>query len=83
MGEVFYSFGNLFVVCEFAQRENIAFEECSDEVDQFDWYRFPTKIKQMMPLILCFAQEPYEVNCFGGTTLNRETYKVVSITKLN
>lgn len=60
------------------QRTNLAFDECSQMVDQFNWYLFPSKIQLMMPLILNFTQQPFEIKCFGRAACDRETFKYVS-----
>lgn len=65
------------------QRTQLAFEESSAIVDQFEWYRFPAEIQRMMPLILSFTQQPVEFVCFGSIACNRETFKYVSTAKLN
>lgn len=75
--EVIYSFGVLFITCELGQRVNLAFNECNDMVEQFDWYSFPANVQRMLPLILHFMQQPIETKCFGSTTCDRETFKQV------
>lgn len=77
MIEAFYAFGVLFVSCEIGQRLNVAFEECSSLVDQFNWYKFPIKMQRMLPLILHFTQQPIYIKCFGSTAADRETFKYV------
>lgn len=77
--EIIYAFGTLLIACEICQRVNLAFEECSDMVDQFEWYLFPTKIQRMMPLILNFTQQPIEITSFGSAACDRETFKSVSV----
>lgn len=76
---IFYAFGILLIACELCQRNNQAYAECSDMVDQFNWYLFPTKIQQMIPLILIFTQQPIEIKCFGSMACDRELFKYVSI----
>lgn len=81
--EVIYSFGVLLIACELGQRINLAFMECSDMFDQFEWYSFPAEIQRMLPLILNFMQQPIEVKCFGSTTNDRDTFKYVKLFQLN
>lgn len=76
--EIVYSFGLLLITCEIGQRVNVEFNECSEIIDQFDWYRFPAEIQRMLPLILNFTQQPIDIKCFGSTACNRETFKLVS-----
>lgn len=65
MIEVSYAFGLMFTCCELAQRMNIAFVECDEMVDQLEWYSFPPDIQRMLPIILYFTQQPFEIKCFG------------------
>lgn len=77
--EIFYAFGVLFVSCELGQRINIAFYECLKIIDQFNWYRLPAEIQQMLPLIINFAQLPVDIKCFGSVACDREMFKYVSV----
>lgn len=72
------TFGALLIICELSQRQNLAYKECGDMVEQLDWYRFPTEIQRIYPTILAIMQQPIEIVCFGGTTCNRESFKKVS-----
>lgn len=76
--ETTYAFSVMFICCELAQRISVAFDECSEMVDQLDWYLFPAKIQRMLPTILNFTQQPIEIKCFGSTACDRETFKSVS-----
>lgn len=75
--EVIYAFGILFIACELGQCLNLAYDECSEMVNQFDWYLFPTEIQQMLPQILNFAQQSLEIKCYGTANCDRETFKSV------
>lgn len=79
MIEIIYSFVGMFVSCEMGQRINLAFEECNEIVEQFDWYQFPVEIQQMLPLILHFTQQPVEILCFGSRACDRDTFKSVRV----
>lgn len=76
--ETFYAFGAIFIDCELSQRVNLAFDECSEIINQFDWYLFPGELQRMLPIILNYAQQPVEIKCFGSTACNRATLKYVS-----
>lgn len=82
MIEVIYSFGVLFITCEVCQRSSQSLGESSDLIDQFEWYLFPAEIQRMMPMILQFTQQPFELICFGSTACNREAFKYVSANKV-
>lgn len=77
--EVIYAFGVLFIACELGQRVNLAFAKCSEMVDQIKWYLFPAEIQRMLPMILNFTQQPFEIACFGSTRCDRDTFKWVSL----
>lgn len=74
-----YTFGALFIACELCQRICLAFEDCNDMINQFEWYSFPATIQQMLPMTLNFIQQPVEIKCFGSITCDRETFKYVSV----
>lgn len=69
----------VFVACEIGVRVGELFEKLEGEVNQFDWYRFPLKIQQMLPTVLIVAQEPVIVKCFGSIACTRQSFKKVYI----
>lgn len=77
--EVSYSFGLLFMACELGQRVSLAFGECSGMIYQLEWYSLPTTVQRLLPLLLNFTQQTFELNCFGSTTCDREAFKYVRI----
>lgn len=76
--QIFYAFFFMFIGCELSQRVNVAFDECNDMVEQFDWYLLPSEIQRMLPFIMHFSQQPVEINCFGSWACDRATFKYVS-----
>lgn len=82
MMEAIYSFGVLFITCEIGQRIYLKNDECAEMVDQFDWYLLPPKIQRILPIILNFMQQPFELKCFGSKTCDRELFKSVSVYKI-
>lgn len=76
--EVIYAFGVMLAACELGQRVQQAFIECSDIIYQLDWYKFPTEIQRMLPIIMNFTQQPIAFECFGSTACVRETFEFVS-----
>ena len=73
-----YAFGIVFIACEIAQRLSNEVDEIYDVVDQFKWYRFPNKTKQLMPMIVLFVQQPVSIDCFGSIKCHRETFQQVN-----
>lgn len=77
--QISYAFGAMLIGCELGQRNNFAFDECAQMIDQFDWYLLPGEIQRMLPLIINFAQQPINIKSFGSAALDRDTFKYVSI----
>lgn len=78
--EIVTAFATPFVTCEISERVNQAFNECSDMIDQLDWYLFPNKIQRMLPTIINYARKPTVLKCCGSKTCHRQTFKQVSVT---
>lgn len=76
--QVFYAFGVMFTACEICQRMSLAFDECNDMVDQFEWYFLPDDIQRTLPLFIQFAQQSVDIKWFGSVASDRETFKYVS-----
>ena len=79
MIQIAYAFGILLICCEMGQQINLAYDECSQMIDQFDWYLLPYNIQRLLPTIINFAQQSVDIKCFGSTTLDRDTFKYVSL----
>lgn len=73
-----YGFGIIFVICELGQRLTNAYGQIAEEIENFEWYSFSHELQRMLPIILVVAQQPIELECFGGITGIRETLKKVS-----
>lgn len=65
----------VFVACELGQRTSDAFNKIENEFKQFNWYLFPGKIKQILPLVMIMTQQPVVIKCFGSISCSRETFK--------
>lgn len=77
--EVTYAFGHLFIACELGQRVHQTFIEHNNMINQLDWYLIPVDIQRMLPMLINFTQQSVAFECFGSTTMVRETFKVVRI----
>lgn len=75
---VVYAFGIILIVCELGQRLTDAFEHVGDEFDIFEWYSFSLEIQRMLPTIIILSNQPIELECFGGISGSRETFKKVN-----
>lgn len=63
---------------ELGQRASNAFDEIADEFDNSAWYRFPNRIKRILPVIMVVIQKPVVIECFGSITCCRDVLKTVS-----
>lgn len=72
-----YSFGIVFIACEFGQYVSGVFEEIEDDIEVFDWYLFPHELQRMLPMILIVTQKPLQLKFFGSISLLREYFKKV------
>lgn len=73
----FFSFGIVFVACEFGQRVSNAFGEINSVVGQFDWYLFSDDLQKILPIIINFAQQPVNIEFFGNISCNRLVFESV------
>ena len=73
-----YAFGIVPGICEVGQQIYNAFDEIDDEIEAFNWYLFPLKMRKMLPIILMVSQQPVQVDCFGSIFVLREAFKKVS-----
>lgn len=77
------TFTTVFIACELCQRMRDAFDEISDLIDRFHWYRFPSKMKRNLRTALIIAQKPVSVECFGSFSCCRESLKNVKMKSNN
>lgn len=73
----------IFIACELSQRISNSFIEFSDLIDHFHWYRFPTKVKRMLPMAMIIVQRPVSIVCFGSFSCCREAFRKVFYLKSN
>lgn len=73
--EVFIHFNQ--ISGELGERLTSAFWLISDTVERFNWYRFPLKMKKILPIIINVAQVPVVLDCFGSTACVRGSFKKV------
>lgn len=78
IADALVAISSLFVACELGQRVSDAFQEISDIVDEFNWYRFPNELNRLLPVIMAVVQKPVEVDVFGKITCCRYILKTVS-----
>lgn len=76
--EAFCAFGSLFFTCEIGQRFSDEFDGICDVIDQFNWYSFPLELQRLLPVVICSAQQPVAIQCFGSVMCVRESFKKVS-----
>lgn len=81
--QIFYAFGIVGIACELSQQMNLAFDECNDIINQFEWYLLPSKMQKMLPFFMQLAQQPVNMKCFGSVACDRESLKYVSKTNMS
>lgn len=74
----FWAVCMVFFSCEIGQRFSNAYEDVNDVIGCMNWNYLPLEIQRMLLIIMLDTQQPFEVNCFGSTACNRETFKKVS-----
>ena len=75
--EVFYSFLFVFISCELCERLMGEYDDIGYVICQFDWYLLPIKIQKTLPTIIINAQQAVDIQCFGSTNANRESFQKV------
>lgn len=75
--EVFCAFCFVSVACELGERFSGAFEDVSDLIGEFKWYRFPGEVQRLLPILLVHTQRPIALECFGSILCVREALKSV------
>lgn len=73
-----YGFGVIFIACEVGQSITNSFDEVSDVFGQLNWYKFPSEIRWMLPVILVMVQKSVSFICFGSTLCNRDALNKVN-----
>lgn len=74
---MFWTFLALFLICESGDQISQAFARSYNELDQFDWYLFPTDIAKLYLSFLLDAQQPINFHCFARILCARDTFKRV------
>lgn len=74
---LFWSFFQVFVICESSQILCDRFNEI-DIYDQCDWYLFSNRIQRALPFIIVnTTQQPAIIKAVGNISCTRETFKNV------
>lgn len=75
--EVFFAFVTTFSVCELCQRMTDKFSHVNDALCNIDWYLLPKEMQKMLPIVIMFAQEPFNFEIFGTISSNCELFEKV------
>lgn len=78
-----FTFTSVLIACELGQRSSDVFIEINDLFDQFQWHRFPVKMKHILTLTMIVLQKPVSIECFGSFFCCREAFKSVCWIKFN
>lgn len=74
------TFVSVFIACELGQCASNVFCDINALIDQYQWYRFPRKTKQMLPVTMIIVQKPVSIECFGSISCCHDTFKRVCVT---
>lgn len=75
---LFCSFLFVFLLCESSERMAIEFEKI-DVYMQWDWYKFPSNVQSILPMIIARTQNPVVFQALGEICSNRETFRKVTL----
>lgn len=74
---MFWSFMQMFVICNFGGHVNSGFEEISGTLYECDWYTFPHKFQKDITMIMQVTQKPV-LRGSGNLPCSREGFSEVS-----
>lgn len=74
---VFWSFGIVFLFCELGQRLTDQFNEIDKEINRFDWFKFPLRVRKVLPIIMNGTQSLVEIKGFGNIPCSRDSFQNV------
>lgn len=75
---LFWSIFLIFLFCNYGQEVSTSFEELSDEFYQYDWSKYPHKIRSTLPTIIIMAQKPVFMQASGNSVCTRDMFKKVN-----
>lgn len=70
--------GLVFISCEIGQQLTNLFEDINDRFDRLNWYLFPLKVQQLLPVVMINIQEPIVFQCFGMINGSRDQFQKVN-----
>lgn len=75
---VFWSFVQLFLICESSERITDRFDKIEIYV-LCDWYALPLRTQRILPTVIVNTQEPVLLTAVGSLTCTRDTFKQVKL----
>lgn len=73
-----WSLGYAYIFCEFGERSSDGFDKLYDGTCELDWYSFPIKVQQIMPIIMNAGQKSATIRSSRKIQCTREFFKGVS-----
>lgn len=73
---IFWSFVQLFVICDCSERVTTRFNEI-DIYLNCNWYLFPMGVRRMLPTIMMNTQKHVGLRAFGNIPCNRNKFEKV------
>ena len=74
-----WAIGLVFIACELSQRFSNAFSGLENSLIHIDWHLYPMEVQRLMPIIMMFAQQEMEFECFGSLSCSRAAFKAVGL----
>lgn len=65
------------IICEAGDRITSQFEQFDVELNRCEWTNLPIKMQRMYLIFLSYTQKPKNIQCYGGMSCSRESFKRV------
>lgn len=76
---VFWTFFATSLVCESGEQMTGAFVRFYEELNQCDWYMFPSDVSRLYLTFLLNVEQSINIQCYGRILCTRDTLKKVII----
>lgn len=76
---MFWSFAQIFLMCECGETLTSQFMGLNDAILQCDWYTFPIEVQQNLPIIIMGTRNPVVISGYGMILCTREAFHNVNV----
>lgn len=74
-----YSFGVIFVECEFGEMITYKFDTFNEELCESRWYLFSNEMQRMILIFISNTQQPVYIRGYGNIVCARDAFKQVKL----